>query len=122
VLTLATLRCRCVPVCPCVPLYACVCVRMAAVGLLPSPDGEVDAFADEEEARRARKIKASVRARSGYVSRVRELAPTVRVGSSLVLQVRGAGRVVEPTQARRSRDAPHASAAGRRMPGFMASV
>lgn len=55
------------------------------MGLLPASDGVAQGFSREEEARRARKVKPTVRARAGYISRAREAAPTVRVGSTVHL-------------------------------------
>ena len=53
---------------------------------MPVADGVADGFSREEEAKRARKVKASVRARRGYISRAREAAPSVRVGATVHLQ------------------------------------
>ena len=56
------------------------------LGLLAVEGGVAQGFTREEESRRVRQVKASVRKSSGYVSRVRERAPAVRLGSKMYLQ------------------------------------
>lgn len=59
---------------------------MTQSGLLSTNHGIVDGFSFAEETRRVSKIKTAVRALSGYVSRSREAAPALRMGSILQLQ------------------------------------
>ena len=56
------------------------------LGLLAVEGGVAQGFTREEESRRVRQVKASVRKSSGYVSRVREGAPAVRLSSTMYLQ------------------------------------
>jgi len=60
-------------------------VTVTQPGLLAVEGGIAQGFTREEESRRVRKVKASVRTGSGYVSRVREAAPAVRISSTLQL-------------------------------------
>jgi len=76
--------------------YACIHIyiyiflwQVTQSGLLSTKNGIADGFSREEDTRRARKIKTAVRARSSYVSRVRETAPALRVGCTLQLQRTG---------------------------------
>jgi len=76
----------CVCVCVCVHIFLW---QLTQSGLLSTKNGIADGFSREEDTRRVRKIKTAVRARSSYVSRVRETAPALRVGCTLQLQRTG---------------------------------
>jgi hypothetical protein len=56
------------------------------LGLLAVEGGVAQGFTREEESRRVRQVKASVRKSSGYLSRLREGAPAVRLSSTMYLQ------------------------------------